>query len=204
MSDSNRSKNRRRILVTNWGYQVRYLWFHDLIEVLALVAVVFLLFFLLTARLTEDKVYHDAWSRDLIQQIYVLVLLLAVFVVYRSLLRSHQIAGPFVRIRKDYERMKQGDLSFDLYLRKKDRLQKLAADHRSMKQALRDLIRADRDAAAQAQNALQTLQTTVRKAGLSEDEQQEIVRQISIIAQQMESIGKRFILTQQEDQDSTR
>ena len=70
---------------------------------------------------------------------------LFVFVFYRVIMRSHQIAGPFVRMRRQFDEIKKGDISSDFYLRKNDRLTNLANSFQEMKLGLRDLVQKDRE-----------------------------------------------------------
>lgn len=150
MNDPKRGKFRRHILVVDPGYQIKYLVYTDLIEVLALGLIFFFSFVLLFWQFTGERVHSARWSDSVEYQLFLLVLLLLVLLIYRSLVRSHQIAGPFVRFRDDFRRVSGGDLSGDFSLRKRDRLQDLAEEYRKMKDGLRHLAAQDRTRAEEA------------------------------------------------------
>jgi len=198
MEKKRSSKNRRRIYIVDGKYQIRYLFYHDILEVLALIAGVFILYFLLFVRITQERVFHSAWSADLVHNLYLLLFLVGLLVIYRSLIRSHQIAGPFVRMSRIMDRMKRGDLSQDLLLRDKDRIQSLAQDFRDMQEGLRQRIRQDRAAGEKAIEALEQLRDELRTAELSDSDRRNVDRRMSAIEERLKGLGKAFVLTPDE------
>jgi methyl-accepting chemotaxis protein len=198
LDSSKKSKNRRRILVTNWGYQIQYLTRRDLLEIAALVVFVLMLFALLTLQVTRQQVYHKPWSDQLMGYWALMLILLMLFLVYRSILRSHQIAGPFVRIRRDYEQMKRGDLSADVRLRKGDRLEQFASDYRAMKDGLRDILEQDRMKKQTALEALEKLNSQLEKQQVPQDVAKTIRQQVEAARMAVEDIGSELVLRPQE------
>lgn len=157
MNQPKRGKFRRHILVVDPGYQIKYLVYTDLIEILALGLIFFFSFVLLFWQFTGDRVHSASWSDSVEYQLFLLVLLLLILLIYRSLVRSHQIAGPFVRFRDDFRRVSAGDLSGGFSLRKRDRLQDLAEEYRKMKDGLRHLAAQDRTRSAEARERMARL-----------------------------------------------
>ncbi len=184
--------------MTNWEYQIQYLTRRDLLEIAALVVFVLMLFALLTLQVTRQQVYHKPWSDQLMGYWALMLILLMLFLVYRSILRSHQIAGPFVRIRRDYEEMKRGDLSADVRLRKGDRLEKFAADHRAMKDGLRDILEQDRVKKQEALEALEKLNSQLEKQQMPQDVAKTIRQQVEAARRAVEDIGSDLVLWAQE------
>lgn len=77
----------------------------------------------------------DLWPRLLL---LVLVNVIIVFIV--SIMYSHQIAGPAYKLEKSIQRIANGDLTFEIHLRKNDNLKELASAINQMLGNFRDTI----------------------------------------------------------------
>lgn len=192
MNEPKRGKFRRHILVVDPGYQIKYLVYTDLIEILALGLIFFFSFVLLFWQFTGERVHSASWSDSVEYQLFLLVLLLLVLLIYRSLVRSHQIAGPFVRFRNDFRRVSGGDLSGGFSLRKRDRLQDLAEEYRKMKDGLRQLAAQDRTRAVEARQRVarlrQELESQYPQAAAS---MEPVLRDLEEV---LRGLGTQFIL----------
>ena len=194
MADNIYKKNRRRLFAYDRSYQIKYLLLNDTLEIIALGMAVFYMFFLLLFQISKTKVFHAAWSDNLTFNISVLIIIFFIFVFYRVIIRSHQIAGPFVRMERQFNEMKNGDISSDFYLRKSDRLTKLSKSFQEMKEGLRELIQKDRDLADSSIKKLENLEKKL-ESGADHRSVQSLINDIKI---DIEKICKVYALSDDE------
>lgn len=102
-----------------------------------------------------DNFFHDFWPRLLL---LVFVNVIIIFIV--SIMYSHQTAGPAYKLEKSIQRISEGDLTFQVSLRKNDNLKKLA-------EALNDLMDKFRVTLAKARSLSEDVSD---KLGSLEDE----------------------------------
>ena len=191
---SDKRKNRRRIFAYERSYQIRYLLFNDTLEIIAMGMTVFIIFFLLVMQLSKNKVFHSAWSDSMTADIAILLVIFCIFIFYRVIIRSHQIAGPFVRLQRQFDEMKTGDISSDFYLRRSDRLIKLAKSFQEMKTGMRGLIQKDRELVSASLQKLEILEKELK----SNIDQNSVQNLINEIRNDLDNIGKMYTLSYEE------
>ena len=187
--------HRRLIRITDKNFQLFYLLYHDTLELIGLAVGVFLLFLLLILQFITGRVGHQLWSESLFYHLPLLLLLILILIGYRALLRSHRIAGPFVRIRRELNQIRQGDLSGCLTLRKKDRLQGLADDFRAMQEGIRNLALTDRQRTEEAILRLEQLRVEIQTGDLSADQRHRLERLMDSLQTTLNSVGSHYVLT---------
>ena len=151
-ADCGTEKNRRRRYLIDKPFQLSYLLDQVTVGLSAVIARVLALFFLVFVQLSEDRIYHSAWSETLFWDLALLLLLLLLLAVYRGVLRSHRIAGPAYRFRQVCGQLARGDFSQDFRLRRKDRLKDVAQALQEMTVGLRGLVEDDRRTVADARD----------------------------------------------------
>jgi nitrogen fixation/metabolism regulation signal transduction histidine kinase len=77
----------------------------------------------------------------------------AVAVGFLTMLMTHRVAGPLYRLKRELQRVREGDLTSDFKIRGKDQLGDFAGELREAFAFVRAEIAAARDAMSQAQNA---------------------------------------------------
>lgn len=115
---------RRKQLVVNRPMQSRLVLNMALLPAIALAGIAAFTG-VYCARLVEEAAVTDSELPALMPLFYLVIafeLLAAIFLLINSLKISHKVAGPAYRICKSLERIRSGDLAFNLQLRKGDHL----------------------------------------------------------------------------------
>lgn len=99
--------------------------------------------------------FTEFWPRLLL---LIFVNVIIIFIV--SVMYSHQTAGPAYKLEKSIQRITEGDLTFEVSLRRNDNLKELAA-------ALNDLLKKFRTTLAKAKTL--SVDLSVKLEGLEED-----------------------------------
>ena len=81
----------------------------------------------------------------MVQTLIIVTISSALSVIILTLFTSHKIAGPLYRVKKEIDRLKQGDLTSSCRIRKNDQLQNLANDISDLTEAWRDKHKLLRD-----------------------------------------------------------
>jgi methyl-accepting chemotaxis protein len=144
-------------------------------------------FFLSTqATLTEGQTVEsmmrhfvtELWPRLLL---LVLVNVIIVFIV--SIMYSHQIAGPAYKLEKSIQRISNGDLTFEIHLRRNDNLKELAIAINGMLGRFRETLASAKTLSDDISGKLQTLGNDERFASLTKNaaELQQKISQFKIV-----------------------
>jgi len=147
-------------------------------------------FFLSTqATLTEGQTVEsmmrhfvtELWPRLLL---LVLVNVIIVFIV--SIMYSHQIAGPAYKLEKSIHRISNGDLTFEIHLRRNDNLKELAIAINGMLGRFRDTLASAKTLSDDISAKLQTLGNDERFSTLARNatDLQEKIAQFKIIKEE--------------------
>jgi len=95
-----------------------------------------------TVAIENTRVFVKPTSAFILPVLGVTVLVVSIFtaavVAGMTLIQSHRIAGPLVRINREVEELKQGGLSRDFTIRDRDHLQELAKNLGVMSDALKE------------------------------------------------------------------
>jgi len=154
---------------------------------------------LVEARSLTSTLQHfvtEFWPRLMV---LVFVNVIIVFIV--SVMYSHQTAGPAYKLEKSIQRITEGDLTFEVSLRRSDNLKELAT-------ALNDLLKKFRTTLAKAKSLSDDIST--RLGSLKEDEKfsqlaakseelRELIKQFKIEGAQEHSEGNVVIELDEED-----
>lgn len=194
MSKKGDSSNRRRKYIVDKSFQYSYLFQHATVGIVALIASVLMLFFLVYFQIAQGRVSHEPWSKTVAWDLALLFLLLLVLAVYRGVLHSHRIAGPVYRFRKVCERMAQGDLSGEVHLRRHDRMKDLAMVFNEMIRGLKERLQKDRCVRDRVLEELEHLQTRLQDYELSKEQSGEVQQKLNEMKQQLMSLGEGFTL----------
>ncbi|MFP4380607.1 MAG: hypothetical protein ACLFUS_08905 [Candidatus Sumerlaeia bacterium] len=106
-----------------------------------------------------DRVVLEALPRVALESVIVTVLVLPII----ALFLSHRIAGPIYRIRDSIQRVKRGDLSFRIGLRRFDHFKNLAQEFNTLLDQLegerRSRMKESQEAADQIRRALKMIES---------------------------------------------
>lgn len=146
-----------------------------------------------TLAMIMESFMKEMWPRLII---LVMVNIIIVFVV--SVMYSHQIAGPAYKLENSIKRITDGDLTFEVSLRRNDNLKELAA-------ALNILLEKFRNTLANAKNLTSDIST---KLGALEDDER--FSQLSASSKELNSLisqfkienGEKEIVDEDEEDDS--
>ena len=153
MSDPSRERRRRLIVdVASQGRMVRRLGSIPLSFLFAQAVVTAILMRWLLDEVAELRV-EVRWAVPLAAMSMAFVVITAVTLALQSLKHSHAVAGPCVRLRRSFERIRRGETDFEVTLRKGDELQDLADEMNLLLAWLRDNPRGDRREAPAADGA---------------------------------------------------
>lgn len=150
--------HRRSIILIDRKFQLRFAfyvcsWLFALSFVYPLIIHSLFDFFLKYVALDPNGPTVTAMQRTRQELLSVLVTLQLVFLSVTfliSIFLSHKIAGPIFKLKKFFEKLKDGNLSESLKFRKADHFQEVAALYNEMTQGLRGLLEKDREKVAQA------------------------------------------------------
>ncbi len=127
--------------------------------------------------------FTEFWPR-LILLIFVNVII--IFIV--SIMYSHQTAGPAYKLEKSIQRITEGDLTFEVSLRRNDNLKELAV-------ALNDLLKKFRNTLAQAKSL--SIDISGKLEGLEDDAK---FKQLAVQAKELTSLINEFTIESRKDQ----
>ncbi len=122
-----KQKNRRRTMVVNKALQGQLILRISLFPTLALAATTVLLA-IFCQKLTDEALVADVELPSLVPLFITVmgfVLVSVMFLLYNALKISHRIAGPIYRICKCIQRIREGDISFNVSLRDGDHLEEV-------------------------------------------------------------------------------
>ena len=128
-----------------------------------------------TLAMIMESFMKEMWPRLII---LVMVNIIIVFVV--SVMYSHQIAGPAYKLENSIKRITDGDLTFEVSLRRNDNLKELAA-------ALNILLEKIRNTLANAKNLTSDISTKL--SALEDDER---FSQLSASSKELNSLISQF------------
>ncbi len=134
------NERRSRILIVNEPLQKRIILAVSLIPTLGL-ALCTLIVAVFCRRLLGEATEHDVDLPSLVPLFFALLgftLASAAVVVFQALRLSHRIAGPAYRLIKSIERIRSGDISFRVNLRRGDHLTEVAAEMNNLLDWLND------------------------------------------------------------------
>ena len=123
-------KNRRNQLVVNQELQGRFLLAVGWPVVICLslnIVLLGIVFANLTGRVVRDAPELE-WIVPVLVGVLAALALASGFFLFHALKLSHRIAGPMVRIRRDLERVRHGEVGLRIRLRKGDYLVQVADD----------------------------------------------------------------------------
>ncbi|GAB4279118.1 MAG: hypothetical protein Kow0029_22850 [Candidatus Rifleibacteriota bacterium] len=127
--------------------------------------------------------FTEFWPRLLL---LVFVNVIIIFIV--SIMYSHQTAGPAYKLEKSIKRITEGDLTFEVSLRRNDNLKELAV-------ALNELLRKFRNTLAQAKTL--SVDLAVKLEGIDNDER---FKQLAKRAAELTKLIDQFKIEGNEDQ----
>jgi methyl-accepting chemotaxis protein len=127
--------------------------------------------------------FTEFWPR-LILLIFVNVII--IFIV--SIMYSHQTAGPAYKLEKSIQRITEGDLTFEVSLRRNDNLKELAA-------AMNELLKKFRNTLAQAKSL--SIDLSGKLEGLEDDAK---FKQLAVQAKELTSLINEFTIESRKDQ----
>lgn len=191
-------KNRRKRLIISSGLQLRYVG-----------AVLFAMLFI--ALLEGGIVYRSIWN-ELLQesrnsdwtpflmsvkrradfQIFFSVAGLLVVVGVISMYMSHRIAGPLYRLKKYFQELSKGDLSFEMRVRKGDELGDVVDEFNAMVRGLKTAVVEDRQRVNEVKQSVQKILAAVNKGSLTEEEKNNAINALTSAVQTLKEITSLY------------
>lgn len=191
-------KNRRKRLIISSGLQLRYVG-----------AVLFAMLFI--ALLEGGIVYRSIWN-ELLQesrnsdwtpflmsvkrradfQIFFSVAGLLVVVGVISMYMSHRIAGPLYRLKKYFQELSKGDLSFEMRVRKGDELGDVVDEFNAMVRGLKTAVVGDRQRVNEVKQSVQKILAAVNKGSLTEEEKNNAINALTSAVQTLKEITSLY------------
>lgn len=140
---------------------------------------IFLGMALSAAMVALDVYYFSVGSLNPLLILKLFILLVVVFVI--SLFISHRVAGPIYNFEKSARIVAEGNLTHQVFLRKKDELTELQSQFNGMVQSLRVFAVKDREA---SQNLSRRLNDFASKlsSGISPEESRQMASQLSALS----------------------
>ncbi|MFH1868805.1 MAG: methyl-accepting chemotaxis protein [Candidatus Omnitrophota bacterium] len=140
--------NRRKKYYIDKSFQLSFIMkFCALIIITSLLAGVLIYYFnrqTTTVAFEDLKVVVKSTSDFIlpimVQILVIVTLLVGAGTIIVALFTSHRIAGPLYRLRTDLERVKKGDLSFDMRVRSKDQFKRIVSEFNEVRLGLKDSI----------------------------------------------------------------
>ncbi|MCK4463420.1 MAG: hypothetical protein KAU58_03815 [Candidatus Omnitrophica bacterium] len=140
--------NRRRNYFIDKSFQSKFIIKFCTLTIIASLLTGFLIYYFnqktTTVAFENLKVVVKSTSDfilPIVLQILVIVtILIGIGAVVVTLFTSHKIAGPLYRLKKELEKMKNGDLSSPVQIRSGDQLQRIASEFGDMRLGFRDSI----------------------------------------------------------------
>ena len=141
-------RNRRKIYFIDRGFQFSFIMKFCALIIIASLATGFLIYYFnqrsTTVAFENSKVVVKSTANFIfpiiIQILIIVTLLVGIGTVLVTLLTSHKIAGPLYRLRKDLERVKDGDVSFDIRIRAGDQLKEAIREANEVRLGLKSSI----------------------------------------------------------------
>jgi methyl-accepting chemotaxis protein len=103
---------------------------------------------------------------------------------------THRIAGPVYRLRKSFERVRDGDLDFVVSFRKLDRFHELAGEFSAMLESIRTRERNHRDILDSLRADLDNLETQIGSMEGTKAERDSILGAIRDMRRRLEDGGR--------------
>lgn len=140
---------------------------------------------------TGDPGYMEimyAFNSLLIKQIPLLML----FVILMGIFISHEIAGPICHLEKSAQRVKDGDLTERIALRKGDELKEIGIAFNTITEGISKLIAQDRDDTIDIEQDLRHIASGLDSENISDEELKNIKKKIDEILPRIKGITRRF------------
>lgn len=140
--------NQRKNYFIDRSFQAKFILKFCIIVIVASLAIGGLLFYLASNSTTVAientkvtvKTTADFILPFLIQTLLIVTAFSAISVVFLTLFASHKIAGPLYRLKKEIEKISEGDFSANFQIRTNDQLKSLATSLTIMAGFLKDKI----------------------------------------------------------------
>jgi methyl-accepting chemotaxis protein len=153
-----KESDRRRIRVIDKSFQ-----YGALVRILGatvgIAVAAFLISWILNQMISGAK--YDPWRKDLPGSLIALIGLPGIAASYLVIRNTHRIAGPIYRLRKSFDRVRDGDLDFVVSFRKGDRFHELAEGFSTMLESIRKRERGHRDRIDSLRADLDNLETQI-------------------------------------------
>ncbi|MFH1784145.1 MAG: methyl-accepting chemotaxis protein [bacterium] len=115
--------------------------------------------------------------------------LLMMFIVFLSIFISHEISGPVYHLEKSIKKIRLGDLTEIIRLRKGDELQELAGALNDMTEGLRKIVLKDKDKIGEISYSLEMLKDKAQKENLGPSEIKALKSEIERINKELQNVG---------------
>lgn len=158
-------QNQRKNYFIDKNFQTKFILKFCLIVILASIAIGVSLFILsansTTVAIANTKITvkttADFILPFIIQTILLVTLFSAISVILLTLFISHRIAGPLFRLKREIDKLTDGDLAVNFQIRSTDQLKNLSVSLTSMSHFLKNNLAEIKNDVNDAKNALQPL-----------------------------------------------
>jgi methyl-accepting chemotaxis protein len=156
-----KTKSRRRRFFIDPQFQVRHIVGFAIFGAIAALIVGGVVAYLFLFELPKTRVDQRFWGPEFLSNLTWVILAVVVVASLWSVFVSHKVVGPMFRLKKVMRAVGEGDLTYRVRFRTRDRLKDVGAACDEMIVGLGNLVSADRNCAAQisatAKKARQTL-----------------------------------------------
>jgi methyl-accepting chemotaxis protein len=191
-------KNRRKRLIISSGLQFRYVGGVLFAMLFVSLVVGYFIYQNIWNVLLNESRYND-WSPFLNavkdqtdRQIFFGVAISIILMMVVSVYMSHKIAGPLYRLKKCFQDVAKGDLSFEMRLRKGDELTDLVDDFNGMLRTLKGMVDADRQKVKDIRQKVEETLATINKPNIAPQEKQQMEETLKTLILKLKEVGSQY------------
>jgi methyl-accepting chemotaxis protein len=187
-----RSKPKRRRYFIDPKFQLSHLAGYAIGTIVIVLVVGGVVANLFLFKLPKTKVEQSLWGQEFLLHLMWVILAATVAACVRAVFVSHKIVGPLFRLKNVMRAVGQGDLSYQMQFRARDRLQDVGVAFDEMIQGLRNLVLLDRTFAGQVSKTAKRAGQMLEGGELTPDRVQELRTLLDDIARNADSIAADF------------
>ncbi len=187
-----RSRPKRRRYFVDPKFQLSHLAGYAVSTIVIAVVVGGVVANLFLPKLPKTRVEEGLWRPEFLSHLMWVILAATVAACVRAVFVSHKIVGPLFRLKNVMQAVGEGDLSYRMQFRARDRLQDVGVAFDGMVQGLRTLVHLDRTLAGQVADTAKRAGQMLESGDLTPDRVQELRNLLDQITRKAESIAAAF------------
>ena len=187
-----RAKSRRRRYFIDPQYQLAHIVGFAVFAVVAALIVGGVVAHLFLFELPRTRVEQAFWGPEFFSNLMWVILALVIAACLRSVFVSHKVVGPMFRLKKVMRAVGEGDLTYCVRFRTRDRLKDVGEACDEMIAGLRNLATADRTAAGEISEIAKRARETLGREEAFSDELQQVRALLDDILSKADSIAGKY------------